>query len=309
MAIHTNQSSALANIVLVNGHIEEAMKRWERVRDECRRVEGEEHRSTLRLSYWIAGCLRRLQRLQEAEILIRVVMKTQGRVLGEDSDDDDVLFSYQVLADILRDQGTTKEAAKILKRLLALSERKYGQGHRGTLGIKSSLAANLFIQRRYSEAEILSANILPLAKEELGEDDDITLDTLGILSDLYKKQGRWPEAENILLELVTLKTTKYGKEHPSTSHSRSNLALCLMHKGSLDETQRILQDTIETQSKILGNGHPNTVQSRQRLESVIRKQGLLSIPTRVTEDDLKVTGQSGYRKTTVSLYNQLFLYY
>jgi tetratricopeptide (TPR) repeat protein len=128
MTIHTNHLSALAHICYRNGNYEEAMKRWEKAREECRPVNGGEHRSTVCMSYWIALCLNSMHRLEEAEELLRGVIKAQERILGEDKDD--VLQSYQLLADILRDRGKAEEAEKILKRLLALSESKFGQEHR-----------------------------------------------------------------------------------------------------------------------------------------------------------------------------------
>jgi tetratricopeptide (TPR) repeat protein len=270
MVIHPNHSSALAYMLYKNGNYEEAMKRREKVREECRRANGGEHRSTLRMSFWIAECLLFMQRLEAAEELIREVVKTQERVLGEDSDA--VLDSYQALAEILKFQQQTEEAETILKRLLALSENKNGQRHRRTLRIQWSLAANLHLQKRYSEAEALSRSVLPMTKEVLGDDVDTTLATLNTLSAALMDQGKWAEAEDILRELITKTTLTRGKHHPHTLLFQFNFTLCLIQRESFDEAEKILEEVVKVQEKILGKDHPSTINSRTQLEYVIRQQ-------------------------------------
>jgi tetratricopeptide (TPR) repeat protein len=269
MAIHPNYSSVFAYIFLKNGDYEEAMKRREKVREECRQANGEEHISTLRMSYWIAVCLLNMQRLEEAEEVIRRVVKTQEKVLEEDSND--ILDSYRILANILRSQQQTEEAEKILKRLLALSESKNGQRHWRTLGIQRSLAVNLYIQVRYSEAEALSRSVLPMMKEVFGEDDDTTLQTLNTLSIALIGQGKWAEAENIFSDLITKATLTRGKHHPDTLLFQYNLTLCLIQRESFDESQKILEEVVKVQEKLLGKDHPDTIDSRTKLEYVIRQ--------------------------------------
>jgi tetratricopeptide (TPR) repeat protein len=272
MIIDLNHSSALASVVFVNGNDEEAMRRWEKVRDECRRVNGDEHASTLWVSYQIAFCLFTMERLEEAEELIRKVVEAQGRVLR--GDDDDVLSAYKLLGDILRMQHKTEEGEKILKRLLALNENENGPEHRRTLGIQWSLATNLHDQKRYSEAEELSRSVLPIMKEVLGEEDDVTLQTLNMLSGALVEQRKWAEAEDILSELITKSTTTRGKHHPDTLVYQYNFTLCLVEKESFDEAEKMLREVVAAQEKIIGKEHPHTIYSRNRLEYVIQQRNV-----------------------------------
>jgi hypothetical protein len=108
-----------------------------------------------------------------------------------------------------------EESEKILKRLLASNKGKYGEEHSRMLGIQLSLASNLLIQERYSEAEVLSRSILTSVKEVLEEGDDTPLFTLGDLSLALIGQEKWAEAEHIMRELITKATTLYGKHHPT----------------------------------------------------------------------------------------------
>jgi tetratricopeptide (TPR) repeat protein len=270
MTIHPNHLSAFAYIMFINGNYEESMRIREKVRDECRRVNGDEDISTLRVSYRIATCHWRLQRLAEAEELIRRVMKAQKRVLGDDNDE--VLLSYRLLAHILRDLQQTEEAEKILMRLLALHMIKYGQEHSKTLSTQLSIVTNLHTQKRYSEAEALSRYILPIMTEVLREGDAITLYTSNILSLALMGQEKWAEAGAILSGLVVKTTTLRGKHHPNTLMFQFNHTQYLIYQENLDEAKGILQYIVGVQEKVLGMNHTHTVESRNRLQNVIRAQ-------------------------------------
>jgi hypothetical protein len=81
MEIHTNQLMGLAYAGFMSGNLHDAMKKWEKLSDDCRTINGEGHRSTLRVSYWIAGVLYTMSKYEEAEPMIRRLARTQEKVI------------------------------------------------------------------------------------------------------------------------------------------------------------------------------------------------------------------------------------
>jgi hypothetical protein len=142
MHTHPNDVAAFAYILYINGRYEEAIERWAKVRGDCKKPNGEQDVSTLRMS---------------------------------------------------------------------LHESKYGQEHRKTFLVQSSLANSLHIQGRFSEAETSLKSILPMMKERLGEDDEFTLSTQNSLSITLINQKKWTEAEYILNDMVAKYRREYGK--------------------------------------------------------------------------------------------------
>jgi tetratricopeptide (TPR) repeat protein len=288
MRIHPNDIAAFAFILYWNGNLEKSMKRWEIVKDQRKRVNGEQDRSTLRISFWIADCLHHLDRTEEADEIIRGVVGTQERVLG--GDDDDTLDSYQLLANVLNRQSKTKEAEDILKRLLTLYESKYGHAHLhpAALLVQSSLANNLRIQKRFSETETFSKKILLKMKEILGEDDDITLHTLSNLSLALIYQKKWVEAEDIVRDVVAKFTRRHGRQHSDTLTSLFNHAMCRFGRRDLNGAGTIFREVLELRERTLGRDHPSTVNTRKWLENIIQAQESL----RTTSFQLPDTGHS-----------------
>jgi tetratricopeptide (TPR) repeat protein len=277
MAIHPNELTGLAYTTYTNGYYEEAMRRWEKVREGCRQMNGEEDRSTLRMSYWIARCLYRMNRLEEAEVMLGEVVEVQEKVLGKE--DNHTLSSYRRLSNILTARRKTEEAENILKRLLTLSEIKYGQEHWRTLSIQSSLAHNLFIQEQYAEVEVMSRSVLPIMKKELGDSDSIVLDTSNSLSLALMEEKKFADAEDVLREMITTHETKSGRQHPHTLTCLCTFARCLIQKGDLDEAEKVLREVIEAREKVLGRNHPQSIDALSQLEYVTQQKELRSSTT------------------------------
>jgi tetratricopeptide (TPR) repeat protein len=299
LAIHPNGSSSLAHIVYVNGNYQEAMTKWEKIRDECRRVNGDAHKSTFWMSLSIGVCLYRTGRSEEAEAMIRMVVATQEKALGKDAGD--VLLTYRLLGDILSDQGKTEEAEKMLARILILNKSKYGQENWRTLDTKLSLADNLHVQERYSEAEEMLKDILQKMKEVLGEDDVLTLRALYILSTALINQKKWVEAEDILADLISKQTINYGNHHRHTRTSLYNLTLCLSRREKFDEAERILEEIVKVEERTLGKDHPSTIQSSNQLEYVIRQQQKIRSSTNNQPPNPSSDGDCSPRRTKKSV--------
>jgi hypothetical protein len=53
--IHSNDIAAFTYIAIKTGKFQESMTKWEQLRDECGRVNGQEHKSTLHMSHRVGG--------------------------------------------------------------------------------------------------------------------------------------------------------------------------------------------------------------------------------------------------------------
>jgi tetratricopeptide (TPR) repeat protein len=270
--IHPTDMASFSYILYRGGQYEASLKRWEMVAEGSKKVNGEEHSSTLQALYRMADCLHFLDRSDEAEELSRSVTKTQERVLG--LSDDRTINSYELLAEILTLKGKTKEAEDHLQKALVSNRNKYGEDHWRTFDIQSLLAANLFYQMRYTDGEQILKDILEPMKEALGEDDLITLYTLSTLSRGLMDHEKWDEAQTILDDLVEKRTRIYGSHHPFTLNSLYSSAICRSERGMFDEAKTIFSDILELQERSLGNDHADTIETRKALERIAGREEL-----------------------------------
>ena len=98
-------------------------------------------------------------------------------------------FPTTGIADVYRNQGRYAEAEAIYRDMLALRREAFGEEHRLTSEIKSSLGATLTGLRRYGEAEALLLDAYQRFLDDRGPDDSRTTLAAKRLAVLYEAAG------------------------------------------------------------------------------------------------------------------------
>lgn len=253
--------------------------------------------------------LTHLNRLDEAEPLLREAMAESRRVLGpfhgislrsveylaglhRDKDhlaeaearytscladarnaptqDQDLIFSVLFnLGDVYLRQGKIEEAEPLYRRVVDERRRLKGARHPETLTTINNLAVVLEKQKKYDEAERLFRECLTAQREVLGPRHPEAVTSLYNLGHVLTDQGRFAEAEPLLRESVELRRQVLGPEHPGTLYVTSSLASLLRTLGRLDEAETLLRTCLEAQKRVLGPDHPQTLLSAQRLDDLL----------------------------------------
>ncbi len=106
-------------------------------------------------------------------------------------------FSLYQLAEIYRIQSKLIEAELILKRTLAINEKKLGPKHPNVALGLNNLASNYRERGRYEEAEVLLKKALKILEESLGKEHVLVGNILEHYVHLLYQMDRPAEAEKL----------------------------------------------------------------------------------------------------------------
>jgi tetratricopeptide (TPR) repeat protein len=266
---------SMAAAAYIEGHYTLAEHAWRRAyqaKTSDGRL-GPEHPDTLASRNDLAGVLRDLGRLEEAEAEHRAVLETRTRVLG--AEHPDTLASRNDLAGVLRDRGRLEEAEAEHRAEFETRSRVLGLDHPATLASRGNLAAVLRARGRLGEAEAEYRAILETISRVLGGDHPAALTGRSSLALVLYARGRLDEAEAEHRAVLEGRTRVLGTDHPDSLASRGNLASVLYAQGRLEEAEAEHRAIVETMTRVLGADHPGTLASRGSLAGVLYARGRL----------------------------------
>ena len=202
----------------------------------CERA-GKEHPDTLGSMSNLAIVLRRLGKDEQAEEMLRQVLRVRETVLGKEHPD--TLGGMSNLAMVLSGQGKYEQAEEMLRQVLGLMETVLGKEHPDTLTSMINLAEVLRRQGKDEQAEEMLRQVLGLMETVLGKEHPDTLGGMSNLAIVLSEQGKDEQAEEMLRQVLGLMETVLGKEHPSTLGSMINLANVLWKRGKYEQALRL----------------------------------------------------------------------
>jgi tetratricopeptide (TPR) repeat protein len=246
----------IADLLLDQGHYQEAEKLLRRLLELRVRLFGPEDPGTIRTRANLAAALLKLGNPAEAERQYREVIKIAEKLFGPE--DPDTLTSRGGLANALSDQERYAEAEAEHRQVLALREKVLGAEHRDVLMSRHNLATTLSREDKHAEAEAEFRRVLALRVKVLGPEHPDTLMTRSNLANVLAKQGKFRDAESEYREGIGLEEKVLGPRHPDTLSSYFNLALSLARAGKLQEAKPFARKAAEGAREVLGIDHPST---------------------------------------------------
>lgn len=193
----------LAGLYDITGKYFEAEK--QSLRCIAKRIEfyGRDDPTIHKARFRLAFILGHQQRYQEAELMMRNVIKNQKVMLGANSRD--TMVSRWGLARILRDCGSPKkleEAEEILWKLSEFSLRVNGLRHPDFLTVESELAVTMIRLERYEDAEKLTREVLEARERTLRKGHPLILSSKSRLASVLRCRKLYAEAETIELDVL-----------------------------------------------------------------------------------------------------------
>lgn len=190
----------------------------------------------------------------------------------------DMLQSYQHLAIALayQDQNSS-EAKTIYQMIYEAQKRLLGENHRDTLASRTGLAARLYYEKRFEEAESEFRKIFEAEQQlpELGPEHPDTIQDRSWLAATLQAQSRLEDAEYEWREVCAARQRVLGPEHSETLDARAELAGLLFERGRLQDAERELRDIYNVRQRVLGPEHPRTIAVRVELANMFEVQGRL----------------------------------
>ncbi len=215
----------------------------------------------------LAGLLRDLGMLREAEPLYLEAMAARRRSLGNDHPD--TLGSINNLANFLSDKGNLDEAKPLYFEALAAYRRTLGDENPDTLRSINNLANLLSKQGKLDEAKPLYLEALAAYRRTQGNKNPNTLRSINSLAILLKNQGKLDEAEPLYLEALVACQRTLGKDHPDTLNCIFNYAGLLMKQGKREEALEQYRLELEGVRRVHGEDHFSTKQSLRNYERLV----------------------------------------
>ena len=176
------------------------------------------------------------------------------------------------LAQILIQQGRTRDAVPLAREALRLSDEALGSRHSVTLDEMRSLGALLQELGQESEAEGLLRAELEALRETHGSAHPETLTALSRLARLIANHAddddcagttaRLLEAEALMREDLDASRASLGDAHIDTLAAMSSLAQLLLKRGEHDAALPLAREAMDTSGQLLGDSHAHTTLMR-----------------------------------------------
>ncbi|MFG1883772.1 tetratricopeptide repeat protein [Micromonospora sp. NPDC049102] len=248
-----------------------AIKQFEQVWADCRRVLGDDHPYTLSSVDNLASAYQTVGRVTEAITLYEQALADSRRVLGDDHPRS--LASVNNLAVTYRSVGRVAEAVTLFEQALAGCRRVLGDDHPHTLGSVHNLAGAYQSVGRVAEAVTLFERTVADCRRVLGDDHPDTLTSVHNLAGAYQSVGRVAEAVTLYEQALADCRRVLGDDHPDTLTSINNLAVAYQSAGRVAEAVTLYEQALADRRRVLGDDHPDSLTSINNLAGAYESAG------------------------------------
>jgi serine/threonine protein kinase len=251
------------------GLFDRALPHLERASSLFRAQCGEADLRTLRASTDLAILYIRLDRLDEAERLLREILERQRRSLGPN--DRETLRSEVNLGSICIKAGRFADAKRILGDSRAALERGFGPHDEDTILATHHLATAHGKLAEHADAEPLLRSVLEHQEKARGEDHPYTIAALNELAQSLQAQARHAEAEPMFARVLEATLRRSGEEHLDTAIARANLGLHCAKLGRFEDAEPLLRNAASRIEAALGADHASTLDAQYHLATVYHR--------------------------------------
>jgi tetratricopeptide (TPR) repeat protein len=217
----------------------------------------------------LGAALADLARYDEAERVMRDVLATRQRLLGEHPQ---VFRSMQRLSRVLFLKGNYVEAEKLERQALAKFRGMLGPEHIDVFYTSNYLAIMLQTTGRLDEAESLYRSAIATGLRILGPNHGEVVTHQANLASLLTLKGEFQEAGKLFAVSLAFLRSSEGANRKWEPQVLSQYGRFLMAQGSLDAAEPVLQEALAIRLKRLGENHPFTADSRYDLATLRARQ-------------------------------------
>jgi tetratricopeptide (TPR) repeat protein len=231
--------------------------------------------TTIKLSLGLAKAQRRLNKLFEAEQIVRSAMdlsaKHGSRSLHSDSLDS--------LVEVHMDQGRFAEARKIAEENLSLEAAQL-KPSKPRLGLCSRrIGAALAKSGRMNEAAAAFQKAIAYIEKPLKMEEEFSaahLETANMYAELgmlYRQVGNHPEAQALLRKALKIHRAVTGVASQEASLDLQNLAVSLEESGDLAGAAKEYERLLSLQERQVGIVPEQSADAEVRLAAIYLKEG------------------------------------
>jgi tetratricopeptide (TPR) repeat protein len=263
--------SALAKAYDTLGYYPNALQHG---RDELalrQRLQGPDHRQTLRTRAWVAHWTGECGNSAEALRLYQELLPDEMRFLGHDHEN--TLTTRDRIACWTGECGNSAEALRLYQELLPDEMRFLGHDHESTLSTRAQIAFWTAKCGDHAEALRMYRDVLPDLVRVLGQDHRKTLITRANIALEVDNRGDSAEALRLYQELLPDEVQILGKDHPDTLATRGNIVRLLGDSGDSAEALRLFKELLADRVRVLGHDHPDVLSTRANMAYQVGRCG------------------------------------
>jgi serine/threonine protein kinase/tetratricopeptide (TPR) repeat protein len=160
-------------------------------------------------------------------------------------------------AEVLRKQGETDQAAKLLQQAIEWSGRGQNTDSLTTAALQNNLAETVYAQGDYGRTAQMYQRSLKVIESRLGTDHPYVLQSRANLAGAYQSLGEYQKAEPLYRQNLSVQQTKLGGEHPEVAASLNNLGVLYHIEGRYQDAQPLYQRALTIYRK--NRGEDDTV--------------------------------------------------
>lgn len=160
------------------------------------------------------------------------------------------------LADLLQATNRLAEAEPLMRRALAIAEKRFGSGHPQTAPLLNNLAMLLHDMNQLVEAEQLIRQTLAIDEQSFGTEHSAVARDLNNLAGLLRATNRLTEAEPLIRRALAIDEQEFGPEHPKVAIHLSGLAQLLHATNRFGEAEPLMQRALTIDERCFGPKHP-----------------------------------------------------
>jgi tetratricopeptide (TPR) repeat protein len=161
------------------------------------------------------------------------------------------------------------EAEPLMRRTLAIDEKRYGPDHAGVGADLNNLAQLLQATNRLAESEPLMRRALVIAEKSFGPDHPAVATSLNNLAQLLQATNRLAEAEPLLRRALAIDEKGLGPTHPDVARGLNNLAILLQATDRRAEAEPLMRRALGIAENSFGPDHPEVAIFRSNLAQLL----------------------------------------
>ncbi|MBI3846327.1 MAG: serine/threonine protein kinase [Planctomycetes bacterium] len=151
------------------------------------------------------------------------------------------------------------------RRAVSLRRKSAGDDDAETADSMNDLAATLFAEKKWPEAEKTLRACLDIERRILPADDPATVQTLNNLSQVLRADGRLAEAQEMIRQVVDARRRAVPRDDRAFLTSLNNLACGEQDLGNIASAESLFRELITARSNTFGPQHPDTLVSMHNL--------------------------------------------
>ena len=166
--------------------------------------------------------------------------------------------SINNLAGVYLVQKQYKEAERLLKEVLKISQDTFGKKHPEVAMSLNNFGGIYQEQKQYRKATYLFKKALNIYKESLGLKHPVTANTLNNLGSSYRALGEFTKAKPLLKQALKIRKEILGDNHLETANSLSSFGYLYFTQGQYTKAEPFYLQALKIIEANFGQDHPRT---------------------------------------------------